>query len=219
MTPAVGAPPAAVGDYARAVLAGDEDVARSVLTSYIGGHRTLAEGLQDVVCPALYEVGRLWQECEASVADEHLATATTQSVLARLFVERQRQQPSGRSVVVTSTEGELHALGCRFVADVLEESGWEVIHLGPSTPTAALVDLVRRRRPEAVALSTVRSANLPAAKSAFALLRGLDAAPVLVAGGRAYGDSGRLADSFGADLFVRDLADLPAALAAAVDRT
>ena len=219
MTPvALAVHPTAAG-YTEAVLAGDEAGAFAVLTGYLGNDRPLAQALHEIVRPALYEVGRLWQEAAVSVAGEHLATATTQSVLARLYVTRSRPSARGPAVVVTSTEGETHALGSRFVADVLEEDGWTVIDLGASTPAADLVELVNDRRPEAVALSTVRSANLPGAKRTLSGLRNLEQPPLVVVGGRAYGDDPRVAEMLGADLFVSDLVALPVALRDALART
>ena len=84
-----------------------------------------------------------------------------------------------RLAIVAGTPGELHGIGARMVADFLEGSGWDVLLLGPDTPTGEVVALVVRRAPDIVALSTSLSFNLLAAGQVFTRLRELDTPPLL----------------------------------------
>jgi methanogenic corrinoid protein MtbC1 len=162
-----------------------------------------------VLQPALYEVGRGWERGQLSVAQEHLATAVVQSLIAQLsdrLADRpgaDRRPVRGRAVVAC-TPGELHAVGARFVADFLEGDGWEVLALGPSTPTASLLDLVEATRPAVVALSTTLASNLDSARRVLDGLDRLDPRPLIVAGGRAYDGQAALARALGADAFAGD---------------
>ena len=202
--------------FLEALLDGDGPTALAVTRACLERGAGLGELLDRVFAPALHEVGLRWQNATISVAHEHLATATAQATLARLFSERNSPTGNGRTAVVCCTEGELHSLGGRFVADVLEDEGWDVTDLGASTPSAALVGFVADRRPDVVALSTVRSANLPAAKHVLGPLRELVERPLLVVGGSAYSGSAELALSWGADLFIERMRDIGPALAAAL---
>jgi methanogenic corrinoid protein MtbC1 len=170
----------------------------------------------EVLAPAMVEVGRLWETARIGVAQEHLATQITQSVLARLAPSLEQQnagQP--RLALVSGTPHELHAIGARMVADFLEAAGWEVLLLGPDAPQQEIVELAQRRRPDVVALSTSLSFNLLAAGRVFAALRAhCTPVPLLVAGGRAYEDDAQRAGLMGADVFARDPETLIAELAA-----
>lgn len=163
----------------------------------------------DVLAPAMVEIGTLWETARIGVAQEHLATQITQTVLARLApsLDEAEAAPAGgapRLALVAGTPGELHAIGARMVADFLEASGWDVLLLGPDAPAAEIVAMTRERRPDVVALSTSLSFNLLAAGSVLAALRALPNPPLLVAGGRAYEGRPDRALLAGADVFADD---------------
>jgi methanogenic corrinoid protein MtbC1 len=163
----------------------------------------------DVLGPAMEEIGALWERASVGVAQEHLATQITQTVLARLAPTLEDAEAAfaaapRRLAVVAGTPGELHAIGARMVADFLEASGWEVLLLGTDAPAEEIVALTRERGPELVALSTTLSFNLLAAGRVFTALRRLEQVPLLIAGGRAYEGQADRALLAGADLFATD---------------
>jgi len=166
-----------------------------------------------VLQPALYEIGRCWAVGNCSVADEHSATAVTQSLLGMLGPRMRTAPKDGRLAVVTGSPEERHALGVQMVSDFLEGDGWEVLNLGASTPARDLARLVDAERPDVVALSTSTPAGLPGAADAVGALAALEPRPLVVLGGqlwhgRAREDAGRL----GADLVVDDPRELVALL-------
>lgn len=203
--------------YVEALLAPDPARARALVLEAADDGASAERLYLEVLAPALVEVGHRWEQAIVTVAQEHLATQVTQSVLAALAMRLtgRSQAGLGRRAVVACTPGEHHAVGLRMVTDFLEADGWEVLSLGPDTPAEALADLVAQHRPEAVALSTSLPQNLVAARRAFAALQGLDPRPRLLAGGRAYdGDTAR-AEAVGADALVNDPGELVELLAAA----
>ena len=70
--------------YLGALLASDLVAARAVLDEAIAGGVPVRRIYLDVLQPTLYAIGRLWSHAEISIAQEHLATAATQSAMARL---------------------------------------------------------------------------------------------------------------------------------------
>jgi methanogenic corrinoid protein MtbC1 len=68
--------------YAAAVLSGDEVGAELVIRDAIDVGLTVAEVDDEIIAPALWLVGELWECGEISVADEHLATEISVRVLA-----------------------------------------------------------------------------------------------------------------------------------------
>ena len=198
--------------YVASLLAGEPAAARRMIEKAIQDGMSVRDAYLQVLQPALYEIGDLWASGRASVAQEHLATATTQALAAQLAARLPHAGDSGRRAVVTGTEGELHALGTRFVADFLEAEGWSVLELGASTPTRDLISFVRRERPDIVALSTTLTTNLAAAKTARSELRALPDPPFLAVGGGAYAGDDALARRLGADLFATDAGALAEAL-------
>ena len=97
--------------------------------------------------PALCEVGRMWTRGEASIAEEHLATALVSRVLARSSGSAAVPAGPARRIVFACLAGEFHDLGIRFLADVARECGWDAESLGANVPREALVRFVEQRPP------------------------------------------------------------------------
>lgn len=114
----------------------------------------MAELYQEVITPAMHELGRLWERGAITVADEHLATALTHRVLAALRPDpRERADRPRPRAMLSAVEGEQHALGLRMAADLIEDAGYDVVYLGADTPVAALLHTVDSLSPELLGLA------------------------------------------------------------------
>ena len=157
--------------------------------------------------PALEEVGRLWQINAVSVADEHIATAITQSAMLSVYQSVTEATLSKRHTVIAAcSENERHDLGLRMVCDFLDLAGWQTWYVGSSVPTDSLVSLTRGVKPDAVALSASLPTHLFELKSAIAKLRALPRPPYILVGGRAFTQDPSLAAEIGADATASDAA-------------
>ena len=160
--PALGGSPEQVRDgYLTALLDSDLGAARSVLDGAIAAGMPVRRIYLDVLQPTLYEVGRRWSHADISVAQEHLATAATQSAMARLAerLSDGRRRVSPGAAVVACVSDELHAIGGRMVADFLEADGWRVAFLGQLTPGLDLAALAAEQGAQLVALSAASAAR------------------------------------------------------------
>jgi methanogenic corrinoid protein MtbC1 len=187
--------------YIDALMARDVGAARSAVDAALALGTPVDEIYLDVLQPALYEIGRSWAVGNFSVADEHSATAVTQSVLGMLGPRMRTAPKDGRLAVVSGSPEERHALGVQMVADFLEGDGWEVLNLGASTPARDLARMADAERPDVVALSTATPAALPGAAEAVQALLALDPRPLVVLGGQLWAGPARAeAAGLGADL-------------------
>jgi methanogenic corrinoid protein MtbC1 len=192
--------------YRRALLDRDGLQARVLVEDLVGRGAHIIDVYASVLAPALDEIGELWALDQITVADEHYATEETAQLLRTLAPERRLAPTRGRLAVVGGTPDELHALGARMVADLLERAGWEVIGLGASAPAGALADLVASECPDLVALSTATVGRLPGAEEAIGLLHRVRPRPLIVVGGGLYrGPVVDLARAWGADVVTSDL--------------
>jgi len=100
-SPVEPSPGSAVLRYATAAVAGQQATLTRLVEDAIarGGYAAAAMGL---VQPALYEVGRLWQQNRITVAQEHLATASSQRALSLAYLGASFAPPSGRTAVLAS---------------------------------------------------------------------------------------------------------------------
>lgn len=194
-------------EYLEAIREGDRRRALTVVARARAegvGHRDLYLG---VFQPALQEIGRLWQENRISVADEHLATAITQTAMARLYDDLFTEaRGDGPVLIAACVDVERHEVGLRMMCDLLEMEGWDTVFLGASTPIDSLVAMVADRKPAVVALSASIAPHLPRLRKMIEALRermGAETPPIIV-GGRLFTEDPELAVRLGADLTARD---------------
>lgn len=105
----------------------------------------------DILAPFLVEVGGRWKGGELSVAQEHLATGVVRGSLEKLLAD---VRPTVRGLAVLAcAPGEQHEIGLLMLAVLLRADGWNVAYLGPNTPVADAVDLVRSLEATALCFS------------------------------------------------------------------
>jgi len=165
-----------------AILRGDRRAALQVARDVLD--RGIAYLYEQVVQPALEEVGRLWYQNRISVADEHLATATTQSAIASLYADMP-WPARGPKAIVACVEGDRHAIGARMVADLLALNGWDELFLGADTPLDALVWKVAAIQPVFVGLSITLPGILPRVREGIERLKAQVPGVRVLVGGRA----------------------------------
>ena len=201
-----GSPERVRDGYLGALLGSDLIAARTVLDDAIAAGMPVRRIYLDVLQPTLYEIGRRWSHAEISIAQEHLATAATQSAMARLaesLSEGSRRVRPGTALVACASD-ELHAVGGRMVADFLEADGWRVVFLGQLTPGTDLAALAAEQGATLVAISAALPERVPTVAEACAALRGLDPVPYVLVGGQAFGGSAERALRTGADAYAED---------------
>jgi methanogenic corrinoid protein MtbC1 len=70
--------------YLEALRKGDARAAYQVVDALVDAGTSFDELCEEVVRPALYEIGELWASGEITVADEHVASAISDTILACL---------------------------------------------------------------------------------------------------------------------------------------
>jgi methanogenic corrinoid protein MtbC1 len=157
--------------YLTALLEADRRTAVETIDAAVRNGLSIRDLYLDVIQPVQREVGRLWQRNEISVAEEHYCTASTQALMAQFYPRILATPRVGRKAVVACVGNELHEIGVRMVADFFELAGWDGLYVGANTPTRALVDLVCRERPHAVALGITMTFHLDTARQLVSALR------------------------------------------------
>ncbi len=175
--------PVTYSEFLAALLAGDRRRCAALT------RQTLADGIpvidlyQRLFQRALYRVGDLWERHQISVASEHLATSIVESLLNQIYPELISPRRTGKTIVVTSVEGELHQVGGKMVCDVFEMHGWDACYLGADTPTRELLRLLREQPPDLVGLSLSVYFHLGDLRATVDTIRAeFPALPILIGG-------------------------------------
>jgi methanogenic corrinoid protein MtbC1 len=159
-----------------------------------------------IISPCMYEIGRLWSKGDITVGQEHMATSITQRVIS-LFYPLILELPRNKGVIIVAVSpAELHEIGARMVADMLEMHGWDVYYTGANTPESDLVYLIREKQARFLCISTTLSSHLIYVKHIIDTIRREETtffSPIhVLVGGQAYMNDADLWKSVGADGFV-----------------
>lgn len=140
----------------------------------------------EVVQPALYEVGILWEKGIITVAQEHLATAITNRVLSGLLFSLELPIPTKAPVMVTCATSEFHQIGPWMVSVALEADGWDVDYLGIETPPDAVIEMIEERNHKAVLISVTMPYNISAAEELIIKIKEHCPDVKIIVGGQAF---------------------------------
>lgn len=193
--------------YLRAAIQGERRAATNIALETLNRVGDVVDLYVDLFQSAQYEVGRLWQENRITVAEEHMATAITQYVMAQVYSRLEEFGGKRGKLVVTGIEGELHQVGANMVADVLEARGWDVRFLGTNMPHDAVLQAIEEHRADVVGVSATMLFSLPKAVRLVEAIRHKfqSACPRIVLGGRAFYSAPALSQELGAAGPVTDL--------------
>ncbi len=142
---------------------------------------------QQVMTPALYELGRRWQSGELLVGQEKEISALSRDLIAHLSLSASSEPSHEASIVAACVTGEHHELGLRMIVGVLQSHGYLVHYLGPDVSPPFLLEAVRLRRPDLVLLSATLASHLDSVRETARVLVAelpAESMPTLVIGGQ-----------------------------------
>jgi MerR family transcriptional regulator, light-induced transcriptional regulator len=187
-------------EYLRCLLRYRRDSASELILRAAENKVSIKEIYLRVFEPCQYEIGRLWQTDQISVAQEHYCTAATQLIMSQLYpyifrVERE----SGGTVVAACAVGELHELGARMLCDLLEMEGVNTIYLGANVPTSGIVEALQENDSHILAVSASMALSIPAVRQLVTAVRAAKPGTKVLVGGGAFNNAPNRWREVGAD--------------------
>ncbi|MGB0683359.1 MAG: cobalamin B12-binding domain-containing protein [Magnetovibrionaceae bacterium] len=199
--------------YIQLLIQGQRNLAFQLIEDALDAGMDLKAVYLKVLQPALWEIGRLWQVNQLSVAQEHYVTAATQLLMARLhgrlFEAGQARSLDRPRVIAACCAGEQHEMGIRMITDFFELADWDTQYLGGNVPTEALVDMLAGPEATVFCLSATIGYHLDEVAEVIQSVRArpsLDNVRIMV-GGRPFNVDPGLYLKVGADAHARDAED------------
>ncbi|MBP9887698.1 MAG: cobalamin-dependent protein [Leptospiraceae bacterium] len=193
-------------DYIHSLIKGDREKCLSFINKYLETNPNPTKIYEEVIRPSLYRVGDMWESNEISVANEHLATSTSEFLLNHIHQSIHSNQKVGKKVVIAGIEKEIHQIGIKIVADCFEKSGWETFCLGANVSAKDIILFVKTTNPDLLALSLSLYNNLPDLEKTMVKIREVYPHIPIIIGGRAFLTGRRqLANKFRSAFYIPDL--------------
>ncbi len=193
----------------QSVIDGDEDAAIRVANAVI------AEGLNPVdiisagFAKGMITVGDLFENEEYALPEVLLSADAMQSALDLLspHIPREEMEKKLGTVVIGTVQGDIHDIGKRIVATMLEVYGFEVHDLGRDVPLETFVEKVIEINADIVAASALMTTTMVAQKMLHEALQeaGIRDRVKLMVGGAAV--TQEWADQIGADGYAEEVTE------------
>jgi methanogenic corrinoid protein MtbC1 len=193
--------------FLAAILSGQRLAAVNIAEGALRAGHSHVDIYIGVITEALRRVGQLWESNKISIAHEHMATSTTQYVMAAIYPKMAPAAEHRGNMVVTGVSGEMHQIGANLVADSMEALGWSVRFLGSNLPHSSVVSAIEESAANVLCISTTIVANLPSVGELVENVRHKlsGKAPIIVLGGAAYRMVPQFASEIGAEKVFTDL--------------
>lgn len=147
--------------YLNSLLQADRRTASNIIMELHESGQSVKDIYENIFQPVQWEIGRLWQVNEISIAQEHFCTAATQLIMSQLYPYIFSTQKNGKKFMAASVGSELHEIGVRMVADFFEMEGWDTYYFGANTPKDSIISSIKDIEPDVLGLSTTIAYNLP----------------------------------------------------------
>lgn len=142
------------------LLAGcEESFSNILITAHLDGTPP-AKIFDELICPAMSQIGELWYKGEISVTQEHLATRVAHNAIYKLRNMLPVPQMNNELAMCGAFEGDFHELPTHLAQITLENEGWEVMNFGANTPLYCLAEEVLRHLPKIVCISATVLSDL-----------------------------------------------------------
>ncbi|HEX9937979.1 MAG TPA: MerR family transcriptional regulator [Longimicrobium sp.] len=137
------------------------------------GHLPPERRAEEALLPVMREIGDLWQDGVAVVAQEHFASGFVREKLAQMMADADTGIAPGPEAVCAGLPGDPHELGLMACALRLATSGWKVVYLGVDVPFDDIRRVVGERKPALLCASMVLRTPAGAVHQAAERLRAL----------------------------------------------
>ncbi len=199
-----------------AVIEGEAAAAASAAEALVAGGMAPMAVVQEVLVPALEEVGRRYEE-RVYFLPQLMASAEAAQAAAE--VVRRAMPPaeaeSGPVVVLATVRGDVHDIGKNIVALVLANHGYRVVDLGKNVPAEEILEAALRHGAVAVGLSALMTTTMDAMAEVVRLRDERAPGLKVLIGGAAVSEA--FCREIGADAYGKDAVDAVRKLSALLE--
>jgi methanogenic corrinoid protein MtbC1 len=140
-------------DYTNSLLQGDKDKCISIVEKLLSEKVEIKDIYVDLFQRSMYHIGKMWEQGQLSIADEHIGTEITKSLMNKYAAKITSNKKIGKTALISCVDKEFHEIGARMAADVFELNGWSTYFLGANMPSREILKFIETKKPDLVGLS------------------------------------------------------------------
>jgi methanogenic corrinoid protein MtbC1 len=167
------------------LLAGDLKNAMSIYADF-SKRSPITNFYDNILRPAMYQIGELWDAKKLDVGDEHIASNTAMHLIENIGT-KPKTKSKGKTILICTPDGEYHAIPCFMMETYFSLNGYDVINLAPSAPSGTILSHVSEKKPDLVLISVTLRDHIAACNR---LVKKLEKFKIpIVIGGQALSDN------------------------------
>ena len=140
------------------LLAGDLKNAMSIYADF-SKRLSITEFYDDILRPAMYQIGELWDTNKLDVGDEHIASNTAMHLIENIGT-KPKAKSKGKTILICTPDGEYHAIPCFMMETYFSLNGYGVINLAPSAPSNSIINHITEKKPDLILISVTLKEHL-----------------------------------------------------------
>jgi len=140
------------------LLAGDLKNTISIYNDF-AKQSSVTNFYDNILRPAMYQIGELWDKGKLDVGDEHVASNTAMHLIENIGT-KPKAKSKGKTILICTPDGEYHAIPCFMIETYLSLNGYSVINLSPSAPSSSIITKIKETNPDLILISITLKEHL-----------------------------------------------------------
>ncbi|MCV0372092.1 MAG: cobalamin-dependent protein [Nitrosarchaeum sp.] len=159
---------------------GDIHASMLVYEDYVKMFR-ITDFFDKILRPVMYKIGDDWKTGKISIATEHVASNSAQT-LVKIIMDQVTRIVNKKKILICVPLGEEHHLGCDVLETYLSIKGFKVYNIGTAIPTESVINFINNNRPDVVLISITLEDNIVAGQRLVKKIKEQFDIPILVGG-------------------------------------
>jgi len=158
----------------QAIMEGNKDQIDFFMSRAIKAGEPAVKLMNEVVIPAITEVGVLFDRKEYFLPQLIASAETAQKAFAHLapYLKTAKHAREKKAVVILATvEGDIHDIGKNIVSLMLKNHGFSVIDMGKDVSAQNIIAAIKRHKPDVVGLSALMTTTMVNMQEVIALAK------------------------------------------------
>lgn len=192
------------------LLNGQKELAKEVIMNFYNEGLGIKNIYFQLIEKILITVGTLWEQGVIDVWMEHYISETLLDIMRELM-SKESEQTHKKGYILALTSGpEMHNIGLKMIADILQLEGWNVAYLGSNVPVQSVISAIKFQNPDAIMISATLSYHIESVKNIACAIKShfAESAPRIIIGGAAFLNSLNPCKETGADYYGKSLEDV-----------
>ena len=186
----------------QAVISGNRDEIAFLVQKAIDDKISALTINNEMLIPAIQEVGRQYDRKEIFLPQMILAAETMQRAFSVIKSHFKGGLKSAGKIILCTVKGDVHDIGKNIVSLFLKNEGFEILDLGKDVPADEIVRQAQKNKPDVVALSALMTTTMIEMPKVIDSLKKAGIAVKTIIGGAVV--TKNYAGEIGADGYARD---------------